>query len=322
MSAERRVHPAAWGAALLLHGAAGFALLAPTAAPAPGASGRLVVGLVLPDAAANAMPGQEGVPDAQEALATPAEGEARAAADGPATEVLPSPVERMLAEDLPPHAAPDMMFAAVPPSPAPATVEQALAEERPRPAAPDATTEAVPPSLPQATAEHEPLEQAPPDPPSPPAALLPPPPPAPRAATPRPAQRTPVPETAGRAGARGSASPGSAQRGAPDPEASAGEGPAVLPPGYLTTLRAILERNLRFPMVAREQGLSGTATVRFTVTRDGRVLHAALSRSSGEASLDREALALLGRVSPLPPLPADFPQQAVELVVPVVFRLR
>jgi protein TonB len=86
-------------------------------------------------------------------------------------------------------------------------------------------------------------------------------------------------------------------------------------------VRALLQRALRYPLAAREQGLSGTAEVRFVVAADGQVAGVALARSSGEPSLDREALALPRRVSPLPPPPGAGSAEVV-LVVPVVFVLR
>lgn len=74
-----------------------------------------------------------------------------------------------------------------------------------------------------------------------------------------------------------------------------------------------------YPASARSRRQQGTVMVRFTVDRRGRVLSVALERSSGFAPLDREALALPGRTSPLPPPPADVLGDRIELVVPVEF---
>ena len=64
------------------------------------------------------------------------------------------------------------------------------------------------------------------------------------------------------------------------------------------------------------------AYVRFTMDRQGRVLSAALERSSGHAALDREALALLERAQPLPAPPAETPGERITLTVPVEFFTR
>ena len=68
-------------------------------------------------------------------------------------------------------------------------------------------------------------------------------------------------------------------------------------------LAAHLERRKRYPSAARSRKAEGTAQVRFTVDGGGSVLSAALVRSSGDAALDAEAVALLQRASPLPKPP-------------------
>ncbi len=60
-------------------------------------------------------------------------------------------------------------------------------------------------------------------------------------------------------------------------------------------------------------GNRGTATVAFSIDRSGRVLSARLARSSGNANLDKEAIALVRRASPVPPPPANVPGNSVLL---------
>lgn len=88
------------------------------------------------------------------------------------------------------------------------------------------------------------------------------------------------------------------------------------------TLLAHLERRKRYPVEARAQRREGVAHVRFTMTREGRVLSAVLERSSGHPALDREAVALLRRAQPLPKPPPEIPGDPVSLSVPVEFFLR
>lgn len=66
----------------------------------------------------------------------------------------------------------------------------------------------------------------------------------------------------------------------------------------------------------------GVAYLRFTMDRQGRVLGFRLDRGTGHGDLDQEALALLERAAPLPPLPAEMPQAQLELVVPLRFVLK
>jgi protein TonB len=103
----------------------------------------------------------------------------------------------------------------------------------------------------------------------------------------------------------------------------AGERDAVrLPPDYAAAVARILRRNLRYPNIAREQGIMGVAMVHFSIARDGTVLAPRLLRGSGSVMLDQEALALLRRVSPLPPLPPAMPGAQASVVVPIGFDLR
>jgi protein TonB len=80
-----------------------------------------------------------------------------------------------------------------------------------------------------------------------------------------------------------------------------------------------LRRYPRIPMVRRQQGVP---YIRFVMDREGKVLSSRLERSSGFSELDREAVALPKRASPLPKPPADKPGDTLELVVPVQFFLR
>lgn len=85
---------------------------------------------------------------------------------------------------------------------------------------------------------------------------------------------------------------------------------------------AHLERRKRYPAEARAQRREGVAYVRFTMTRDGRVLSAVLEQGSGYSALDREAVALLRRAQPLPAPPPEVPGDPVSLTVPVEFFMR
>nr|WP_314433757.1 energy transducer TonB [uncultured Brevundimonas sp.] len=87
-------------------------------------------------------------------------------------------------------------------------------------------------------------------------------------------------------------------------------------------LLAHLEQRKRYPAQARARRQQGVAYVRFSMDRQGRVLSAAIERSSGHAVLDAEALALLHRSQPLPLPPAEIPGDPISLSVPVDFFTR
>jgi periplasmic protein TonB len=60
--------------------------------------------------------------------------------------------------------------------------------------------------------------------------------------------------------------------------------------------------------------------VRFTVARDGRVLGAAVVRSSGFSTLDNATIEML-RGARVPAFPAFMPQLSITVTVPIRFML-
>jgi protein TonB len=81
----------------------------------------------------------------------------------------------------------------------------------------------------------------------------------------------------------------------------AGASSSVSPASWRSAVMAHLNRHKRFP----PGGTRGTSTVAFTIDRAGRVLSARLVRSSGDATLDQEAIVLARRASPVPAPPPD-----------------
>ena len=109
----------------------------------------------------------------------------------------------------------------------------------------------------------------------------------------------------------------------PAPAASA---PLAPPSNAVPTWRGELvgrlQRAKRYPDSARSRGEQGVAMTTFTMDRAGHVLATSLVRSSGSPALDEEAVALIRRAEPLPPMPAEMPGATVTLTVPVSFALR
>lgn len=104
---------------------------------------------------------------------------------------------------------------------------------------------------------------------------------------------------------------------APSPQQGASEGRE----SYLTRLLAQLNRFKHYPAQARKAHIEGVVLVHFVMEADGHITRAEIQRSSGRPALDKEALALMARAEPLPPLPADFPSRTLDAVVPIEFAL-
>ncbi len=86
-------------------------------------------------------------------------------------------------------------------------------------------------------------------------------------------------------------------------------------------LMARLERYRYYPAAARSRRQQGTAWVRASIDREGRLLALRLEQSSGQPMLDDAALQTFRRAQPLPPIPDEL-KAPQELVVPVEYYLR
>jgi protein TonB len=91
---------------------------------------------------------------------------------------------------------------------------------------------------------------------------------------------------------------------------------------WQNALAAHLGRFKRYPSQARSRGEQGTATVAFTINRDGRLLNSRILQSSGSSLLDDETLTMLARAQPMPKPPITAPDSALSFVVPVRFDIR
>jgi periplasmic protein TonB len=87
---------------------------------------------------------------------------------------------------------------------------------------------------------------------------------------------------------------------------------------FQKVLFAHIERYRQYPDAARQQHLKGIVQVQFAMSRNGTVLGVWVKTSSGEASLDREAMDTVRRAQPLPPIPAALPDP-LNILLPVEF---
>ena len=84
---------------------------------------------------------------------------------------------------------------------------------------------------------------------------------------------------------------------------------------------AQLARRKEYPAAARQARQQGVAVVRFTLDAAGNVSGATITRGSGVEALDSATLALLRKVSPLPPIPRDMHKQSLTLSLPIEYAL-
>jgi len=84
---------------------------------------------------------------------------------------------------------------------------------------------------------------------------------------------------------------------------------------------AQIARNKRYPREARQDGVTGVVTVRFTIQKNGKVITQRVVTSSGDRRLDEAALEMLSRASPFPYIPESMGVEALTLTLPVEFSL-
>ena len=92
-------------------------------------------------------------------------------------------------------------------------------------------------------------------------------------------------------------------------------------PGGDTALMTFLNGNIKYPMVAQENGVSGRVIVSFVVNTDGSIVDIEVIRSV-EPSLDREAMRVVGTMPKWTPGKQRGKPVRVRFNVPVTYRLQ
>jgi periplasmic protein TonB len=85
---------------------------------------------------------------------------------------------------------------------------------------------------------------------------------------------------------------------------------------YKFIVGSMLERAKHFPKSASQRGAKETAIIGFVLDLSGHITSVSLLRSSGEADLDAESVALVNRAAPFPPPP---PGAQVSFAIEVAF---
>lgn len=78
----------------------------------------------------------------------------------------------------------------------------------------------------------------------------------------------------------------------------------------------------QYPPRARRQGVTGAASVRFTVSASGSVSGVSVSGSSGYGVLDEEAVNAVHRAAPFPPIPKELNASSKSMSVTLKFEIR
>lgn len=92
-------------------------------------------------------------------------------------------------------------------------------------------------------------------------------------------------------------------------------------PGGQNALFKFLSENVKYPVIAQENGIQGRVIVQFVVNKDGSIVDVEVAKSGGDASLDKEAVRVIKSMPKWKPGKNHGKPVRVKYTVPVNFRL-
>jgi protein TonB len=93
-------------------------------------------------------------------------------------------------------------------------------------------------------------------------------------------------------------------------------------PGGQQEMMKYIGTNIKYPVIAQENGIQGRVICQFVVEKDGKVTDIKVVRSSGDESLDEEAVRLINSMPKWKPGKQRGKPVRVKYTVPVNFRLQ
>ena len=93
-------------------------------------------------------------------------------------------------------------------------------------------------------------------------------------------------------------------------------------PGGPQEMMKFIGTNIKYPVIAQENGIQGRVICQFVVEKDGKVTDIQVVRSSGDASLDKEAVRVINSMPKWKPGKQRGKPVRVKYTIPVNFRLQ
>ena len=92
-------------------------------------------------------------------------------------------------------------------------------------------------------------------------------------------------------------------------------------PGGEQAMFRYLSENLKYPAIAQENGIQGRVICQFVVNKDGSITGVEVVRSSGDSSIDKEAVRLIKTMPRWNPGTQKGKAVRVKSSVPIIFKL-
>lgn len=118
------------------------------------------------------------------------------------------------------------------------------------------------------------------------------------------------------------AAPPAAQPATPVPGTSSAKDAEIMS-RYEQLISQWLAKFKVYPEEAKRQGITGVATVRIRIDRQGTIGYYIIEQSSGYQILDRAAIDMVRRANPVPAVPHDYPaSDLMEFRIPIDFSIK
>ena len=93
-------------------------------------------------------------------------------------------------------------------------------------------------------------------------------------------------------------------------------------PGGQQAMYKYIGENLKYPVIAQENGIQGKVICQFTINKDGSLVDIEVVRSAGDASLDKEAMRVIKSMPKWKPGKQRNQPVRVKFTLPVTFKLQ
>jgi len=91
-------------------------------------------------------------------------------------------------------------------------------------------------------------------------------------------------------------------------------------PGGMNEMMAFIQKTLKYPVIAQENGIQGRVTCQFVINKDGSIVDVEVIRGI-DASLDKEAIRVINAMPKWKPGEQRGKPVRVKYTLPIMFRL-
>ncbi len=90
---------------------------------------------------------------------------------------------------------------------------------------------------------------------------------------------------------------------------------------YLLLINKIIKKNVKYPFIAKKNGIEGKVIIQFKILKDGKVKNIKIVKSSGSKILDKSAIKAILSSVPFPGFPKNLGKNSLTIKVPINFFL-